>query len=106
MASNITNLADLQRRKAELSLLCKAKELEIGGQVDYISEHLGSIALRSFVGGYGKKEGSSKADIITMLVSEGMETAFEIQKDPHNIKDKVVAFIKKAAAGVINIIVK
>jgi hypothetical protein len=32
--------------------------------------------------------------------------AFEIQKDPHNIKDKVVDFIKKATAGVINLIVK
>lgn len=106
MANNITNLAGLQKRKAELALLCKEKEKEMGAQVDYISEHLGSIALRSFVGGYGKKEGSTKADIINILVSEGIETALEIQKDPHQIKDKVVDFIKKATTGVINIIVK
>jgi hypothetical protein len=106
MRSSINDLAGLQKRKAELSVLCKEKEKQMGEQVDYISEHLGSIALRSFIGGYGKKDASTKSEIISLLVSEGVEVAFEIQKDPHNIKDKVVDFIKKATAGVINLIVK
>jgi hypothetical protein len=105
-SNNINSLEALQIRKAEVAALCKEKENEIGTQIDYISDNLGSIALRTFIGSKSKKEGSAKADIITLLVSEGVETALTIQQDPTHIKDKVIAFIKQATTGIINILVK
>ena len=102
----IHNLETLRQRKAEIAIACKEKEKEMGAQLDYIGENLGSIALRTFIGGKSKKDGSAKSEIISLLVSEGIETVMEIQQDPHNIKDKVVGFIKNATTGVINLIVK
>ncbi len=104
--SNIYNLQTLQRRRAELSVLCKEKEREIGIQLEYIGENLGSIALRTFIGRSGKNNSTAKAEIINLLVSEGLETVMDIQQDPHNVKDKVVGFIKKSASGIINLLVK
>lgn len=103
---NIRNLETLQKRKAEVAALCKEKEKEIGMQIDYISNNLGSIALRAFIGGKGKKDSGTKSEIISLLVSEGVEAALEIQQDPHHIKDKLVGFIKNAASGVINLLIK
>lgn len=102
----ITDLQSLQKRKAELYSFCKQKEKEIGEQVEYIGDNIGSIALRSFINKKGHKDSSAKAEIISLLVSEGVETAMEIQQDPHNIKDKLVGFVKKAASGIINQLVK
>jgi hypothetical protein len=104
--TNVYNLETLQKRKAELAALCKEKEKEMGVQLDYISDNLGSIALRTLIGGKGKRESSTKADIISLLVSEGVETAMDIQQDPTHIKDKMVGFVKKAASGVISLLVK
>jgi hypothetical protein len=104
--TRIHNLETLQKRKAEVTAACKEKEKEMGAQLDYISNNLGSIALRTFIGSKSKKDGSAKSEIISLLVSEGIETVMEIQQDPHKIKDKVVGFIKKAATGVINLVVK
>jgi ribonucleotide reductase alpha subunit len=104
--TRIYNLETLQRRRTELSVLCKEKEKEIGTQLEYIGENLGSIALKTFIGTRGKKDNTAKAEIISLLVSEGLETVMDIQKDPHNIKDKMVDFVKNAATGVINLLVK
>ena len=104
--ANIYNLESLQKRKAEVTILCKEKEKEIGAQIDYISDHMGSIALRTFIGGRFKKDQSAKADIISLLVSEGVETAMEIQQDPHQIKDKLIGFVKKASSGIIGLLIK
>ncbi len=104
--TNVYNLESLQKRKAEVTILCKEKEKEIGSQIDYISDNMGSIALRTFIGGRWKKDQGAKAEIISLLVSEGVETAIEIQQDPHQIKDKLVGFVKKAAAGIIGLLVK
>jgi hypothetical protein len=104
--SSINSLEALQKRKAEVATLCKEKEKQMGEQIDYISDNLGSIALRTFIGSKSKQEGSAKAEILTLLVSEGVETALTIQQDPTHIKDKVVAFIKQAASGIIKILVK
>lgn len=102
----VYNLESLQKRRAELAVLSKQKEKELGDQLEYIGDNLGSIALRSLIKKNGKKDPGTKAEIISLLVSEGVETAFEIQKDPHNIKDKLVNFVKNAASGIINQLVK
>jgi hypothetical protein len=104
--ANIYNLETLQKRKAELATLCKEKEKEMGAQVDYIGDNLGPIVLRSFIGSKGKKDSGTKSEIISLLISEGVETAFEIKQDPHHIKDKLVGFVKSAASGIINLLVK
>jgi hypothetical protein len=95
----------LQERKAEIALLCKERENEISTQIDYISNNLGSIALRTFIGGKSGKETSTKSDIISLLVSNSVETIMEIKRDPHNIQNKLVDFIKKATSGIINQII-
>jgi len=41
---------------------------------------------------------------VKLLVSEGVDTAMLIHSDPNNIKEKLIAFIKKVAAGIINIL--
>ncbi|MBX7181862.1 MAG: hypothetical protein K1X82_07105 [Bacteroidia bacterium] len=102
----ITNLESLQRRKAELAVLCKEKEMQIGLQVDHISDNLGPIAIQSLTGYQWNKEGSAKAEIVKLLVSEGVDTAILIQSDPTNIKEKLVELIKRIAAGIINILTK
>jgi len=104
--ADIYDLQTLQRRKAEVAILCKEKEKEMSEQIDYISDNLGSIALKTFIGGKGKKESSTKSEIISLLLSGGIETAMEIQEDPHHIKDKLVDFVKKAATGIISLLVK
>jgi hypothetical protein len=102
----IYNLEALQKRKAELGILCKAKEQEIGEHLEYIGNNLGPIAIRSFFGGKWKKEAGTKAEIISVLVAEGVEAAMEIQQDPHNIKDKLVSFVKKSASGIISLLIR
>ncbi|HXP52288.1 MAG TPA: hypothetical protein VN922_20190 [Bacteroidia bacterium] len=104
--TNIHNLESLQRRKTEIAALCKEKEKAIGAQLDYISDNLGSIALRTIIGGKSRKDKSTKADIISLLISEGVETAMEIQQNPKDFKDKLVGFVKNAASGVINLLIK
>jgi len=103
-SQRIYSLETLQKRKAEIAILCKEKENEIGTQIDYISTNLGSIALKTLIG--TKKDNSTKAEIISLLVSNGVETAIEIQQDPHHIKDKLADYVKKAASGVINLLIK
>jgi hypothetical protein len=103
---NIYDLETLQKRKAELASLCKEKEKEMGEQIEYISDNLGSIALRTFIGRKGKKESGTKSEIISLLVSEGVEAALDIQQDPHHFKDKLVGFVKKASSGIINLLIK
>jgi hypothetical protein len=100
------NLESLQRRKAELNILCKEKEKEIGEHLDYIGNNLGPIAIRSFFSTKWKKESGTKAEIISVLVAEGVDAAMEIQQDPHNIKDKLVNFVKKSASGIISLLIK
>jgi len=104
--ADIYDLQTLQRRKAEVAILCKEKEKEMSEQIDYISDNLGSIALKTFIGGKGKKESSTKSEIISLLLSDGIETAMEIQEDPHHIKDKLVGFVKKVATGIISLLIK
>lgn len=104
--NNISSLDALKQRKAEVAALCKEKEQQIGRQIDYISDNIGTIALRSFIGNKGKKDTGTKAEIISFLVSEGVEVALDIKDDPSHFKNKIVDFIKKAASGVINILVK
>ncbi|MGP8215218.1 MAG: hypothetical protein ACLQQ4_06625 [Bacteroidia bacterium] len=101
---NIYNLETLQKRKKEITVSCKIKERDISRQIYYISDNLGSIMLRAFIGG-GRKKNSAKSEIIGLLVSEGVETAIKIQKDPHNIKDKLAGFVKNAASGIINLLI-
>ena len=45
-------------------------------------------------------------EIRKLLVGEGIETAINIKKDPHEIKDKLVTFFKESASGVLNLILK
>jgi len=102
----IHDLESLQRRKAELNILCKEKEKQLGEQLEFIGNNLGPIAIRSFFGGKSKKGSGTKSEIISVLVAEGVETVMEIQQDPHNIKDKLVNFVKKSASGIIGLLVK
>ncbi|HTA28323.1 MAG TPA: hypothetical protein VK809_11070 [Bacteroidia bacterium] len=102
----INALEALHIRKAELALKCKAKEQEISLQAEYISEHLGGIVINSFIGDRFKKGKEKKTEIIELLVSQGVETAMDIQKDPHDIKDKLFSAVKKSASGVINLLFK
>jgi hypothetical protein len=97
-------LEKLQSRKAELALKCKAKAEEINAQTDYITEHIGEIAIKSIIGNRFKKGKEKKTDIIELLVAQGIETAMDIQKDPHDIKDKLFSAVKKSASGVINLL--
>jgi hypothetical protein len=103
---SVTNLATLQGRKAELEIICKQKELEIGNQIDYIGEHIGSIALQSLTGYKVNQGGNTKGEIIQLLISEGIDTALVIQADPTNLKEKIVAFIKKVAGGIVQILTR
>jgi hypothetical protein len=104
--NRISNLEQLQRRKAELAVLCKEKEKQISLQVDHISENIGPIAIHSLTGYQWNKEGSAKSEIVKLLVSEGVDTALLIHSDPNNIKEKLIEFIKKIAAGIINILTR
>ena len=106
MAAKINSLEELQSRKAELALKCKAKEEEIARQTDYITEHLGVIAIKIIVGDRFKKGKEKKTEIIEMLVSEGIDAAANIQKDPHDIKDKLFTAVKKSASGLLNLLFK
>jgi hypothetical protein len=97
-------LEKLQERKAELSKKCKAKGEEINAQTDYITEHIGEIAIKSIIGNRFKKGKEKKTEIIELLVAQGIDTAVNIQKDPHDIKDKLFDAAKKTASGVINLL--
>ncbi len=106
MEARKSALEELQSRKAELAQKCKAKEEEIGLQVEYISGHIGHIAIKSIIGDRLKKGKEKKTEIIELLVAEGIDTAVEIQKDPHDIKDKLFSALKKSASGVLNLMFK
>jgi len=104
MAARKNALKELQSRQAELVLKCKEKEEEIGRQTEYITGHFGEIAIKSIIGDHLKK--GSQTEIINFLVAEGIETAVTIQKDPHDIKDKLLDALKKSASGVLNLLFK
>jgi len=106
MAAKMNALEQLQSRKAELAKKCKAKGEEINAQTDYITEHIGEIAIKSIIGDRFKKGKEKKTEIIELLVAEGIGVAAEIQKDPHDIKDKLFSAVKKSASGVINLLFK
>ena len=102
--SKISTLEALHIRKAELTLKCKAKEDEISLQTEYITEHLGEIAIKSIIGDSFKKGKDNKTGIIQLLIAEGIDAAMNIQKDPHDIKDKLFSAFKKSASGVISLL--
>ena len=104
MARKMNALEQLQSRKAELAAKCKAKGDEINAQTDYISEHVGEIVIKSIIGDRFKKGKEKKTEIIELLVAEGIDVAASIQKDPHDIKDKLFSAVKKSASGVINLL--
>jgi hypothetical protein len=106
MATRKNALEELQNRKAELALKCKAKGEEISLQADYITEHLGEIAIKSIIGDRLKKGKEKKTEIIELLVAEGIDTAVNIQKDPHDIKEKLFDALKKSASGMLNLLFK
>ncbi len=102
--AKMNTLEQLQSRKAELAKKCKAKGEEINAQTDYITEHIGEIAIKSIIGNRFKKGKEKKTEIIELLVAQGIDVASEIQKDPHDIKDKLFGAAKKTASGVINLL--
>jgi hypothetical protein len=106
MAARKNALEELQARKAELAIKCKAKGEEISQQTDYITEHFGEIAIKSIIGDRIKKGKEKKTEIIQFLVAEGIDVAVNIQKDPHDIKDKLTEALKKSASGVLNLFFK
>lgn len=106
MAARKNALHELQSRKAELALICKAKGEEISQQTDYISEHWGEIVIKSIIGNRLKKGKEKKTEIIELLVAEGIDMAADIQKDPHDIKEKLFGALKKSASGVLNLLFK
>lgn len=106
MAMRKNALEELQSRKAELALKCKTKGEEISKQTDYITEHIGEIVVKSIIGDRFKKGREKKTEIIELLVAEGIDTAVNIQKDPHDIKEKIFNGLKKSASGVLNLIFK
>ena len=106
MANRKNSLEELQSRKAELVLKCKAKGEEISQQTDYITEHLGEIAIKSIIGDRLKRGKEKKTEIIELLVAEGIDTAVNIQKDPHDIKEKLFSALKKSASGMLNLLFK
>lgn len=106
MANKRNAWEELKNRKTELTLKCKAKGEEISKQTDYITEHIGEIAIKSIIGDRFKKGREKKTEIIELLVAEGIDTAATIQKDPHDIKEKLFNGLKKSAAGVLNLIFK
>lgn len=97
-------LEELQTRKAELALKCKTKGEEISKQTDYITEHIGEIAIKSIIGDRFRKGKEKKTEIIELLVAEGIDTAAYIQKDPHDIKEKLFNGLKKSASGILNLL--
>jgi hypothetical protein len=99
-------LRELQSRKAELDIKCKTKAKEISNQADYITEHIGEIAIKSIIGNRFKKGKERKTEIIDFLIAEGIDVAVNIQKDPHDIKDKILYAVKKSASGLLNIFFK
>jgi hypothetical protein len=106
MTNRKNALEELQSHKAELALKCKAKGEEISQQTDYITEHFGEIAIKSIIGDRLKRGKEKKTEIIELLVAEGIDTAVNIQKDPHDIKEKLFSALKKSASGMLNLIFK
>lgn len=106
MAYRKDALEELQSRKAELALKCKAKGEEISQQTDYITEHFGEIAIKSIIGEKFKTGKEKKTEIIEFLVTEGIDAAVNIHKDPHDIKDKLIGTLKKSASGILNLLFK
>lgn len=106
MSDKKNALEELQARKAELALKCKAKGEEISHQTDYITDHFGEIAIKSIIGDRFKKGKERKTEIIELLVTEGIDAAISIKKDPHDIKDKLLEAFKKSASGVLNLFFK
>jgi hypothetical protein len=98
---------ELRSRKAELAAKCKTKAEEISLQTDYIIGNFGKIAIGSLLGDILKKNNpDTKSEILKILVAEGIDTAVNIQKDPHHIKDKLLDALKKSATGVLNLLIK
>lgn len=106
MATRKNALTELQSRKTELTIKCKAKGEEISKQTDYITEHFGEIAIKSLVGNRIKKGKEKKTEMIELLVAQGIDVAVDIQKDPHDIKEKLLGAFKKSASGVLNLLFK
>jgi|SRR6185312_15135417 len=106
MSNRKNALEELQSRKTELALKCKIKGEEISKQTDYVTEHIGEIAIKSIIGDRFKKGKEKKTEIIELLVAEGIDTAANIQKDPHDIKEKLFSGLKKSASGILNLIFK
>jgi hypothetical protein len=106
MGTKHNSLEELQSRKAGLVIKCKEKENQINRQAEYITEHIGQIAIKSIIGDRFKKGGEKKAEIIELLVAEGIDTAINIKNDPHDIKEKLFEAVKKSASGVINLLFK
>jgi hypothetical protein len=106
MASKKSPLEELQSRKAELAIKCKAKGEEISQQTDYITDHFGEIAIKSIIGERFKRGKEKKTEIIELLVAEGIDAAVNIQKDPHDIKDKLIGALKRSATGVVHLLFK
>jgi len=106
MARRKNAFEELQSRKAELALKCKAKGEEINLQTDYITEHVGEIVIKSIIGDRFKRSKEKKTEIIEMLVAEGIDAAASIHKDPHDIKDKLFTAVKKSASGILNLLFK
>jgi hypothetical protein len=103
---SITTLEELQSRKEEIAIKCKAKAEEINAQTDYITDNLGKIAIKSLIGNRLKHGSEMKSDILKILVAEGIDTAASIHKDPHDIKDKLYEGLKKITSGVLNLLFK
>ncbi len=100
-------LEDLNKQKAELAVKCKAKSEQISRQTDYIIGNFGKIAIGSLLGDVLKKNNpDTKSEILKILVAEGIDTAVNIQKDPHDIKDKLIGALKKSATAVVNVLLK
>ena len=106
MGNRRNALKELQSRKAELAVKCREKEEEISQQAEYITGHIGQIAMKSIIGDRLKKGREKKTEIIELLVTEGIDTAINIKNDPHDIKDKLFDAVKKMASGVINLLFK
>lgn len=106
MAAKLKALKELQSRKAELALKCKAKGEEISRQADYVTEHLGEIAIKSIIGNHLKKGFEVKTEVIRLIVADIIDAAVNIKKDPANIKEKIIDFAKKTGSGVMDILFK
>ena len=99
-------LKELHKRKDEIARQCKEKQQQISAQSDYIIENFGDFAIRSIIGNRFKRGTETKTSIIKFLIAESIDTAVNIQKDPHNVKDKLIHFFKETSSGILNLLLK